>query len=143
MRDYLQILIFIILGIVLLWFGYSLLIGQLSGFFQRWKNRPRRRTSEESGSPGDPQVCPVCSSKLERGDLVQTHAFPSINGGKDRVMYIRGCIFCTSGSLKRNCPVCGSFLGTNDILVARMFDRSQYRSHVHILGCSKCKRVVR
>jgi RNA polymerase subunit RPABC4/transcription elongation factor Spt4 len=143
MRDFAQLLLFIIIGAVLLWFGYNLLIGQLSGFFQKWKNRPRRHSDTTTGSPGDPQTCPVCSSKLETGDLVQTHTFPSITGGKDRLMYIRGCIFCTSGRLKRQCPVCGSSLGTNDILVARMFERSQFRSHVHILGCSKCKRVIR
>jgi hypothetical protein len=144
MRDFVQILIFITIGIVLLWFGYSLLIGQFAGVRQKWRGQhpTKRQRAASSASPGDPQTCPVCSSKLDRGDLVQTHAFPSITGGKDRLMHIRGCIFCTDGSLERKCPVCGAFLGTKDILIARMFERSQFRSHVHIVGCSKCKRTI-
>jgi hypothetical protein len=30
-----------------------------------------------------------------------------------------------------------------DILVARMFERPRRRSHVHVLGCSRCRKTVR
>ena len=141
MQSYIQILIFVIIGIVLLWLGYILFMGQ------RAKSRPllekvsRRQPVTATAAPGDPQVCPICSSRLNRGDLVKTLAFPSITGGRDRLIHIRGCVYCLEGNMRRSCPVCGSYLRDDEILVGRMFQRSHRRSHVHILGCSRCKRV--
>ena len=140
MRDYLQMLIFVTIGISLLWFGYSLIMGQWSGIRRNMKYRFRRKVKGTS-TPGDPQVCPICSSKLNKNDLVKTLAFPSVSGGRDRLMYIRGCVYCLSGHLERNCPVCGASLGENEILVARMFERTNRRSHVHVQGCTRCKRM--
>ena len=141
MRGYLQILTFITIGVSLLWFGYTLLIGQWAGIRRKLKYRPRRREGRGAASPGDPQVCPICSSPLGNGDLVRTLAYPSITGGKDRLMHIRGCFNCIEGNLERNCPVCGAPLGDDEILVARMFERPRRRPHVHVLGCSRCRRL--
>ncbi|MDR2480653.1 MAG: hypothetical protein LBD48_15250 [Treponema sp.] len=134
-------MVFVTTGVVLLWFGYSLLAGQFSGFRLALRRRPRRRSRTGRASPGDPQVCPICSSRLNRGELVKTLAFPSITGGRDRLMHIRGCIYCLDGDIERNCPVCGASLRDNDILVARMFERPHRRPHVHVIGCSRCKRT--
>jgi hypothetical protein len=142
MGAYLQILVFVLIGVALLWFGYTLLIGQFAGIRLAWRQRTKRRQPRRgAGSPGDPQVCPVCSARLDRGYLVKSLAFPSLTGGKDRLMHIRGCIYCMNGSRPRVCPVCGACLGEGDILVARMFERPHRRSHVHVLGCSRCKKV--
>ena len=128
-----------VIGVSLLWFGFSFFAGQWE---KMYFNRGRFRKSSKA-SPGDPQACPICSSRLNRGDLVKTLAFPSITGGKDRLMHIRGCAYCVDGSLERYCPVCGAPLGISDILVARIFERPRRRPHVHITGCNKCKRVGR
>ena len=138
MRTYLQLLAFVTIGIVLLWFGYTLLIGPLMGM------RPgsrRKRSGKGNGAPGDPQVCPVCSARLNKGELVKSQAFPSLTGGRDRFMHIRGCVYCLEGNRPRCCPVCGASLRNNEILVARMFQRSLRRSHVHVLGCSRCRKA--
>ena len=138
MQGYLQILIFIIIGSVFLWFGYSLLIGQWTGIrFNH--NKGAKHQKQKAASPDEPQVCPVCSTKLERKYLVQTLAYPSITGGRDRLMHIRGCMYCLGGERERICPVCRAVLGYNDILVARMFERYLRRTHVHVLGCSDCR----
>jgi len=136
MRDYLEILSFIIFGVMLLWFGFNLFMGQWSKMSYARKDR-----SQAKGSAGDPQVCPICSSKLIRGDLVKTLAFPSLTGGKDRLMHIRGCAYCIDGAIMRKCPVCGTSISITDILVARIFERPRRRAHVHIIGCNICKRV--
>jgi hypothetical protein len=136
MLEYLQILAFVMIGIALLWFGFTLFIGQWAQMRIERAGRPPKK-----GEPGDPQICPICSSKLIRGDLVKTLAFPSITGGKDRLMHIRGCAYCIDGALKRSCPVCGVALSVTDILVARIFERPHRRAHVHIIGCNKCRRV--
>jgi uncharacterized protein with PIN domain len=137
MQDYLQILVFIIIGITLLSFGFSL-------FMKHWaKIRESsdllRKARQESSS--DFQACPICSTKLNRGDLVKTLAFPSITGGTDRLMHVRGCAHCIDGALERTCPVCGTALGISDMLVARIFERPNRRPHVHITGCNKCRRT--
>ena len=144
MDGYLQLLTFIIIGVLLLWFGYNLFIGQLEGARAHWKARPGqwlKKVSHRFGDPGDPSVCPVCSSMLDKGDLVSTLVYPSITGGKDRLMHIRGCMYCINGDMERTCPVCGSSLEVEEILVARMFERPGRRPHVHVLGCSYCRRL--
>ena len=141
MRDYIQILTLVTVGVVLFWFGYSLLIGQFAGFRLGWLEwQKRKKFKTPRGAPGDPQVCPVCSTKLIKGYLVKSLAFPSLNGGKDRLLYIRGCVYCLEGDLQRVCPVCGDYLNQSDILIARMFERPR-RNHVHVIGCSKCRRT--
>ena len=139
MKNILEVLIFVVLGVILLWFGYTLFFGAgipaLSGRFRR------RRAFKPRGEslPGDPQTCPVCSAKLEEGELVSSLAFPSLNGGKDRFMHIRGCIYCLHGDRDRVCPVCGKVLKEDEILISRLFERPGRRSHVHVLGCTRCK----
>ena len=142
MGDYLQILALVTIGSALLWFGYSLFFGpfgpfhlaRLGGF------RRKRRCKSKSGKPGDPQVCPVCAAVLRRGELVSSHAYPSISGGRDRLMHIQGCYYCLAKERPRRCPVCRSNLRDSDYLISRMFERPRHRNHVHVLGCSRCKR---
>ena len=139
MSNYIQILIFVTIGIVLLWFGYRLIMGQWTKARTNWKIKALVRSGKGTSTPGEPQVCPICSSKLERSDYVKTHAFPSITGGKDRLMHIRGCMFCMEGNLERNCPVCNATLADEEFLVARLFERPRRRAHVHVIGCNHCR----
>jgi hypothetical protein len=136
MWEYLQILSLIIIGLVLLWFGFTF-------FVRQWAKIRLERASRvpKPENTGDPQICPICSSKLIRGDLVKTLAFPSITGGKDRLMHIKGCAYCIDGAVKRSCPICGVSMSITDILIARIFERPHRRAHVHIVGCNKCRRV--
>ena len=140
---YVQILIFVTIGVVLLWFGYSLFFGRLAGIHLEGQDRARRKQPERgsSGDPGEPQVCPVCSARLNKGELVKSMAFPSLTGGKDRFKHIRCCFYCLDGNRRRTCPVCGAYLNDDEILIARMFERSRRRSHVHVLGCSRCRKA--
>ena len=139
MGSYLQILIIVTVGVILLCFGFSLFAGQLAAMRLGWQDGHGRKSRRTSGRPGEPQVCPVCSSILNRGELVSSHAFPSLTGGRDRLMHIRGCYYCLEGYSSRRCPVCGSSLRSSEYLIARMFERPHYRNHVHVLGCSCCR----
>jgi len=145
MRGIIQLLTLITIGVSLFWFGYSLFAGQWTVIRCQLKDRSllknRLKQRAASSSPGDPQVCPVCSSPLEKGDLIKTLAFPSISGGQERLMHIRGCINCLEGHFQRSCPVCGNSLNDEGILVARMFERPRRHPHVHVLGCSRCRRL--
>ena len=142
MGDYIQILLLIVAGILLFWFGYLLFLGPLSPFYPGWFPWSKwGKKASDKGVPGDPQVCPICSMKLVRGELVKSVAFPSLSGGRDRLMYIRGCYSCLNNKVPRRCPVCGLELGLDDYLVCRMFERPNNRNHVHVLGCNRCKNM--
>lgn len=139
MEQFFEVFLFVVIGVVLLWFGYTLFfsigIPAWGGSFRRRRNiRPR-----SEGLPGDPQICPVCSAKLDDGEMVSSAAFPSLNGGKDRFMHIRGCVYCLHGDRDRICPVCGAILKGHEILISRLFERPGRRSHVHVIGCTQCK----
>ena len=122
----------------MLWFGYTLFFSIGIPGFSRFGLRKKKR---KTGTPGDPQICPVCSAKLMEGELVSSAAFPSLNGGKDRFMHIKGCLYCLRGDRDRVCPVCGIILKGKEILIARLFERPGRKSHVHVLGCSRCRRA--
>ena len=129
----------VIIAVFLLWFGYTLFF---SVGMQDLSLSRKRRAIEPRGIsfPGAPQTCPVCSSKLNEGELVKSLAFPSLTGGKDRFLHIKGCLYCLYGERERICPVCGHVLNDEEILICRMFERPR-RPHVHVLGCSRCRGI--
>jgi hypothetical protein len=138
MGSFIQVLTFAMIGIALLWFGYTLFFEPLGKLrFGHQKRRKSKKPPRGTGIPGAPQTCPVCSARLERGELVKSLAYPSFTG-KDRLMHIKGCTYCLDGDRPRICPVCGARLRENEILIARIFERPR-RPHVHILGCSRCR----
>jgi rubredoxin len=155
MKQFLEILVSIIIGIALFWLGFTLFVrfgiinrGQESNGAQGKKNVKldnkkdvRKPKTSSSTSDGDSnRTCPVCSGQLSKGELVSSAAFPSTNGGKDRLMHIRGCVHCLNGERDRVCPVCGTVLEANEILIARLFERTGRRSHIHVIGCTRCKK---
>ncbi|MDR3123519.1 MAG: hypothetical protein LBU16_07045 [Treponema sp.] len=136
MNSYLQILGLAIIGAALLYFGYSLFLG----FRTRGHGPGRTRGSANDdleGEAGMPKTCPVCSLRLTHGEQVKSSAFPAM-GKADRLMHINGCPHCLNGERPRVCPVCGNLLNYDESLIARLFDKPG-RSHVHVLGCSKCR----
>jgi hypothetical protein len=131
--DLLPVLIFLILGFVLLIFGYTL-------FFHlpRREGQPGKGEGDD-GRAGDPQTCPVCAAKLPPGMLVRSVVYPPADG-RDRIMHIMGCPFCLEGEKRRRrvCPVCHKPIGEDEYLFARVFERPN-KSHVHVLGCFNCR----
>ena len=145
MGQFFQVFFLVIIGVFLLWFGYTLFIGMGSGAEAEGSgilSGKKRKNNLKTSYPGAPQTCPVCSVKLDEGLLVKSIAFPSLNGGKDRFMHIKGCIYCMAGEQERVCPVCNHILIGEEVLICRLFERSHHilqRSHVHVLGCTYCR----
>ena len=141
MGQFIQAFFFVIIAVALLWFGYTLFFGIGIPAYGYGSGRKRRNLKPRGISfPGAPQTCPVCSAKLNEGELVKSLAFPSLNGGKDRFIHIKGCLYCLYGERNRVCPVCGHILSEKEILICRMFERPR-RPHVHVLGCSNCRNI--
>jgi len=140
-NDFLQVLVFIAIALLLLWFGYTLfcrlrLSSRRTGSGSKSHGKSRGKTRSRTG---EPQPCPVCSAELYQGELVSSLAFPSLNGGNDRFMHIRGCIYCLNRERERICPVCRRVLQDEEILICRLFERPLRRAHVHVLGCTRCR----
>ena len=154
MIQFLIILTFVIIGIALLWLGLTLF--NRFGISSRGKGskeqqsenygkqgglKPKTRSSSGDANPN--KTCPVCSAKLSKSELVSSEAFPSANGSEDRVMHIRGCVYCLNGERERVCPVCGAVLEKDEILIARLFERIGRRTHIHVIGCTRCRKGPR
>ena len=138
MGTLLQALAFTLIGVILLYFGFTLFFAIPGGFsMPALRRRGRSSKTKSAGIPGDPRTCPVCSVKLEKGERVKSAAFPSL-GGYDRMMHISGCVYCLRGDRHRICPVCNVILREEEFLIARLFEKP-VRSHVHVLGCTRCK----
>jgi len=138
MGSYSDILILIITGIILIWFGFFLFFRRSSPLYPFL---PWVKKEDPKASANNLQFCPVCAQKMLKGKLVKTIAFPSSPSGSDRLMYIRGCYNCLEEEKPRKCPVCKSDLSLEDFLVARMFERSGRKNHVHVLGCNHCRKT--
>jgi hypothetical protein len=136
MGAWIQIGILVILGVLLLWFGYTLFFGTANRAAPP-KGRKQGRNLPKGGR-AEVRTCPLCNTRLAAGERVKSAVFPSPRGKTDRLMHISGCVYCLDGSHLRICTVCGADLGVEEVLVARIFDKPG-RSHVHVLGCSQCR----
>ncbi|MDR2110470.1 MAG: heme biosynthesis HemY N-terminal domain-containing protein, partial [Spirochaetaceae bacterium] len=60
MGTFIQSLVFVLIGVLLLWFGYSLFFTMGKGNSHYARNRKRKRGALREGIPGAPRTCPVC-----------------------------------------------------------------------------------
>jgi hypothetical protein len=139
MGTLLQVLAMIIIGVLLLYFGFTLFFAIPGGLSMPVFKRKTRGLKQPKGEsfPGAPRTCPVCCARLENGERVKSSAFPSL-GGYDRLMHISGCCYCLEGDRRRVCPVCGAVRQEKEFLIEKKKEKP-VRSHVHVLGCSRCK----
>jgi hypothetical protein len=168
MDSNLKLLLYIIIGLLLMWIGYKLFFTFLKnkGDDQGLKSpdgapgsgaksgsggasvsdgvasgaKPPLKKYKGTEDPGGLMICPLCLFRMDNSEMIKTTAFPPMTpDAKDRLMHIHGCVYCMDGKRERICPVCGKAIGVKDFLVARIFDRSVRRSHVHVLGCTQCR----
>lgn len=101
---------------------------------------PSRTSDPISGSLGLP--CPLCGTHLAKGQRVHSVQYESKLPEKD--MEIWGCPHCyTTSKALRRCPVCHDPVPQGEAIMARVFQRPGKRTHVHVLGCSSCRKVRR
>lgn len=92
--------------------------------------------------------CPVCGSMLKKGQTV--HSVYYRNAGRHENLkveeiftHIYGCPHCWPDNSQhpRTCPVCSKTLSKDGYLVARTYRKAGKKDHVHVVGCTECKRV--
>ena len=154
MQTFLEILMYCIIGAALI-FGYTIFfrgglpfLGKSSGK-KSSGGKPGQNSagvinsssvSQDDEERKKSKLCPVCNTKLYKEESVSSSAFPSFNG-EERFMHIKGCPYCLKGNNERSCPVCKSILDGEDILIARLFEKPGKRVHVHVIGCSRCRKT--
>lgn len=94
--------------------------------------------------------CPLCGSGLEKGQRLKTKVIEIVSstsrgapkGVKENRAEIYGCPYCWPFSKEhpRTCPSCRQQLGETDIVFARYFERTEGKNHLHVLGCTRCRR---
>ncbi len=121
---------FLILGIIIL-------IIALSYFsFKGKKKKPRIKQETKRALVN----CPICGSGLADGNNIYSKVFRPMNVPDQRCI-ITGCPNCypvCQPGVKRRCPVCGKEIPMDGHLVARLFNKTQGKKHVMIVGCSSC-----
>jgi C4-type Zn-finger protein len=127
----------VILGVILLYFGFSFLFSRLKksqgGGIETKPKKPVLSPAQRRNSR---QSCPICGTILKNGEKVSSVAFPAGKKG-ERIMHISGCPHCLYGSTIRRCPVCFGTLNQDQILVAKVTETNG-KTHIRIFGCSKC-----
>ena len=117
--------------------GIAILIAALSYF--AFSKRNKQRPAAQSQKPALVN-CPMCGSGLQKGQNIYSKVFRPMNVPDQRCV-ITGCPHCypvCEIGVKRVCPVCGKSVPPNGHLVARLFNKTQGKKHVMIVGCSSC-----
>ena len=87
-----------------------------------------------------PVRCPVCDSELFKGENLVSKVFRPMKVS-DQLMLISGCPHCypkCEPGIKRLCPVCHKAVKQDEALTARLFNKTDGKKHVHIVGCANC-----
>lgn len=117
--------------------GIAILIAALSFFIAR--QRAKKAPAEPSAKRALVN-CPICGSGLASGQNMFSKVFRPMNVPDQRCV-ITGCPHCyplCEPGVKRQCPVCGKPIPADGHLVARLFNKSNEKKHVMIVGCSSC-----
>ncbi len=100
--------------------------------------RLKKQKTEDGGV--DFVRCPLCNTPLAHGEDMVSRVFRPMNT-PDQRMNVMGCPHCyphPERGAERRCPVCGKEVLPEGYLIARLFNRSDTKKHVMIMGCTNC-----
>lgn len=115
------------------------------------KHRSSRSSAEPELLEERMRPCPVCATMGQKTDRIHGVNYIQEDGNKYKsrmeveeiLTHVFGCPACWPANPEhpRICPVCRQTLSADGFLVARTFRRKGKKDHVHVLGCTECKRV--
>ena len=100
------------------------------------------RTQKDENGKTDFVRCPLCSTPLAKNEDMFSRIYRPMTTADQR-MTVHGCPHCyprPEPGVKRSCPVCGKEVPLDGELIARLFNRTEGKKHVMIMGCSVCYR---
>lgn len=126
-----EIAVLIVLAAVII-----LLLGLSFGNRKSQTDRDTRKRGDTDFAAGT-HTCPLCGSRLERGERVHSVFYPAPG---DTLAEIHGCRYCTGENPEadRFCPVCRRKLPPGEHVTARVFKRPE-KTHIHVIGCEGCR----
>ncbi|RKX79335.1 MAG: hypothetical protein DRP87_03450 [Spirochaetes bacterium] len=122
-----------------------IILASVIGFLLFMLLKARRIESSSrkmSPSPGSTKPCPLCGTGLVKNkEQVKSMVYP---GKPDKIMHIFGCPYCypANSEIKRICPVCKKPLKPEGFVIARVYEKRP-RTHIHVIGCTECKKGLR
>ncbi len=95
--------------------------------------------------------CPLCNELLRKGQTVKSKVIEIGSNGKfgqnqlgvkESMAQLFGCPFCWPANPEhtRYCPACKTNLGPEDYVIGRYFEKDVGKNHLHVLGCTKCRK---
>ena len=102
----------------------------------------------QEDAPRAPRTCPLCGHGLFKGQTVKSRLISIESKSKFKTIvrestsHVFGCPFCNppNNENPRFCPVCKETLGTQDYVIGRYFEKDEGKNHLHVLGCTKCRK---
>ena len=90
----------------------------------------------------NPKFCPLCDTPLSKGENVKSKTYPAVEGSTDTLMDVFGCPYCIPpvGKKERICPVCLKKIPADGFVIGRYFVRPD-KNHLHVLGCTLCRKA--
>jgi uncharacterized protein with PIN domain len=106
------------------------------------KNDAESRLKTQKNESGKVEFvrCPMCNTPLAKGEELTSRIFRPMDT-PDQRMNVMGCPHCyphPERGAERRCPVCGREVLPEGYLIARLFNRSDTKKHVMIMGCTNC-----
>lgn len=100
------------------------------------------KKTQKKAVPKKPALvnCPLCGSPLVKGENIISKVYRPMTVPDQRCT-VSGCPHCypvCEIGVKRICPVCGKFVPQNGYLVSRLFNKTEGKKHVMIVGCNMC-----
>lgn len=124
--------------IVFLFVAILLIIFALS-YFAFFKRKSKKTAEKETSRPTLVN-CPLCGLPLLKGQNIISKVYRPMNVPDQRCT-VSGCPNCfpvCKAGVKRICPVCAKTVPQDGYLVSRLFNRTQGKKHVMIVGCNQC-----
>ena len=127
--------IYFFLGICL--FLILILIYFRDYFFTSFEEK--KAPANEKPNPKKKVPCILCGSSLSKGETLKSEEY---KGEKESIVHIYGCKNChgDEATKERTCPICKKDLKVEDHLLGRMWKRKNGKLHLHVSGCTMCKK---
>ena len=91
--------------------------------------------------PSQKMPCILCGSQLYKGENIKSEEF---KGEKESIVHIYGCPNCYGKNAQspRKCPICKKAMPDDGYLMGRMWKRKNGKLHLHVSGCTVCRKNV-
>ena len=133
---------FLFISIIIILLALSIFKKFFRKYYENNASNSTLRTQKDENGKIDFVRCPICSTPLAKTENLHSKIFRPMDT-PDQRMTVQGCPHCfpiPEPGVKRSCPVCGKEIPLDGELIARLFNRTDQKKHVMIIGCLNCNK---